>query len=42
MKSLNIINCQQPVHRYKKAPKEHTEISNYLDHQFVVTEPNQV
>ncbi|EMQ3553717.1 IS3 family transposase, partial [Escherichia coli O18/18ac:H49] len=41
MKALNIISCQQPGHRYKKASKEHIEIPNYLDRQFAVTEPNQ-
>ncbi|KQN49100.1 transposase [Serratia sp. Leaf51] len=41
MKALNIISCQQPGHRYKKASKEHIEIPNYLDSQFAVTEPNQ-
>ena len=42
MKELNIISCQQPDHRYKKASKEHIKIPNYLDRQFAVTEPNQV
>lgn len=41
MKALNIISCQQPGHRYKKASEEHIEIPNYLDRQFAVTEPNQ-
>jgi len=41
MKELNIISCQQPGHRYKKASREHIEIPNYLDRQFAVTEPNQ-
>ncbi len=26
MKVLNVISCQQPSHRYKKASKEHIEI----------------
>jgi len=42
MKELNLISCQQPDHRYKKASKEHVEIPNYLESQFAVTEPNQV
>jgi putative transposase len=42
MKELNLISCQQPGHRYKKASKEHVEIPNYLERQFAVTEPNQV
>jgi putative transposase len=42
MKELNIVSCQQPEHRYKKATKEHAEIPNHLDRQFAVTEPNQV
>jgi len=41
MKTLNIISCQQPSHRYKKASKEHIEIPYYLDRQFAITEPNQ-
>ncbi|CNC89047.1 Putative transposase [Yersinia frederiksenii] len=42
MKELNLISCQQPGHRYKKASKGHVEIPNYLERQFAVTEPNQV
>lgn len=41
MKELNLISCQQPGHRYKKASKEHVEIPNYLERQFAVTEPDQ-
>ncbi|CNC44079.1 Putative transposase [Yersinia frederiksenii] len=41
MKELNLISCQQPGHRYKKASKEHVEIPNYLERQFAVTEPTQ-
>lgn len=41
MKTLNIISCQQLGHRYRKVSEEHTEITNYLDRQFAVTEPNQ-
>ncbi|NAW49768.1 IS3 family transposase, partial [Salmonella sp. gx-f5] len=41
MKELNIVSCQQPDHRYKKATKEHVDIPNHLDRQFAVTEPNQ-
>jgi len=40
MKELNLISCQKPGHRYKKASKEHIEIPNYLERQFAVTEPN--
>lgn len=40
-KVLNIIRCQQPGPRYKKASKEHIEMPNYLERQFAVTEPNQ-
>jgi hypothetical protein len=28
MKELNLISCQQPGHRYKKASKEHVEPPN--------------
>jgi len=41
MKELNIVSCQQPDHRYKKATKERVDIPNHLDRQFAVTEPNQ-
>lgn len=41
MKELNIVSCQQPEHRYKKATKEHVDVPNHLDRQFAVTEPNQ-
>ena len=39
MQALNIISCQKPGHRYKKA---NIEIPNHLDRQFAVTKPNQV
>lgn len=42
MKILNIVSCQQPEHRYRKASKEYVDIPNQLDRQFAVTEPNQV
>ncbi|EKN4209777.1 IS3 family transposase, partial [Yersinia ruckeri] len=41
MKELNIVSCQQPEHRYKKATKEHVDVPNHLDRQFAVTKPNQ-
>jgi putative transposase len=41
MKELNIVSCQQPEHRYRKATKEHVDIPNHLVRQFAVTEPNQ-
>ncbi|EKS6179269.1 IS3 family transposase, partial [Salmonella enterica] len=41
MKEMNIISCQQPEHRYKRATKEHVDIANHLDSQFAVTEPGQ-
>ncbi|MGR5066712.1 IS3 family transposase [Photobacterium sp. DNB22_13_2] len=42
MKSLGLVSCQIPKHRYRKASKEHVEIPNYLSRQFAVCEPNQV
>ncbi len=42
MKELNLISCQQPDHRYKKASKEHVEIPNYLERELTVTKPNQI
>lgn len=42
MKELELVSCQQPKHKYKKATQEHFDIPNHLDRQFAVTEPNQV
>lgn len=42
MKSLGLVSCQSPKHRYKRATQEHIEIPNHLRRQFAVTEPNQV
>lgn len=41
-KSMNLVSCQTPKHRYKKAFQKHIEIPNHLDRQFAVSEPNQV
>ncbi|WP_114987154.1 IS3 family transposase [Pragia fontium] len=41
MKELNIVSCQQPKYRCRKATKERVDIPNHLDRQFAVTEPNQ-
>lgn len=42
MKQLELISCQMPTHRYKKAEYEHVVIPNKLDRQFTVNKPNQV
>ncbi len=42
MKELELVSCQLPGHSYRKASQEHVAIPNLLDHQFAVTEPNQV
>lgn len=42
MKSLDLVSCQSPKHKYKKAEQEHLEIANHLGRQFAVTAPNQV
>ncbi|UDN36961.1 IS3 family transposase [Proteus sp. NMG38-2] len=42
MKELGLVSCQQPKHHYKRGGQEHIAISNHLERQFVVTEPNQV
>lgn len=42
MKELGLVSCQQPKHRYKRGGQEHVAISNHLERQFAVTEPNQV
>ncbi len=40
MKELGLISGQQPTHRYKHGGHEHVAISNNLERQFAVTEPN--
>jgi len=42
MASLQLVSCQQPVHRYRKVDQERVDIANHLDRQFAVSEPNQV
>ncbi|EKO3601101.1 MULTISPECIES: IS3 family transposase [Vibrio] len=42
MKSLGLVSCQSPKHKYRKAEQEHLEIPNLLGRQFAVTQPNQV
>ena len=42
MKELNLVSCQQPQHRYKRAAQEHVAIPNKLNRQFDVARPNQV
>ena len=42
MRELQLVSCQLPNHRYKKASQEHIDVPNLLDRQFAVTEPNQV
>ena len=42
MKNLGLVSYQVKKHRYKKAENEHLNISNILDRQFAVAEPNQV
>ena len=40
MIELDLVSCQMPKHRYKKANKEHITIPNILERQFAVVEPN--
>jgi putative transposase len=40
MNELNLVSCQIPKHKYKKANKEHVAIPNILKRQFAVVEPN--
>jgi putative transposase len=42
MKSLGLVSCQSPKHRYRKVEQEHLEIPNLLERQFALTKPNQV
>ena len=36
MKGINLVSCQSPKHRYRKAKQEHIAIPNHLDRQFAV------
>ena len=40
MDKLDLVSCQIPKHKYKKANKEHVAIPNILERQFAVVEPN--
>jgi putative transposase len=40
MNELDIVSCQIPKHKYKKANKDHVAIPNILKRQFAVVEPN--
>ena len=42
MKELNLVSCQLPSHRYKKAKQEHIAIPNTLAREFRVDKPNHV
>lgn len=42
MKSLSLVSCQLPTHRYKKSGGEHAVAPNHLDRRFAVDRPNQV
>ncbi|POP51826.1 IS3 family transposase, partial [Zhongshania marina] len=42
MKELELVSCQLPSHRYKKANQEHIAVPNKLDREFAVSQPNQV
>ena len=42
MKTLGLVSCQVPKHRYRKSSQEHIEVPNHLSRQFAVTAPNEV
>jgi putative transposase len=42
MKRLELVSCQLPDHKYKKANQEDVALPNKLDRQLSVTKPNQV
>jgi putative transposase len=42
MKELELVSCQLPSHRYRKANQEHIAVPNKLDREFAVSQPNQV
>lgn len=42
MKSLDLVSCQEPKHRYRNTTQEHVKIPNHLNRQFAVMAPNEV
>ena len=42
MKKLDLVSCQVPSHKYKKANQEHVAVPNKLDRQFGVSKPNTI
>jgi putative transposase len=42
MKHLQLVSCQTPQHTYKKTGNEGVDISNLLNRQFNVSQPNHV
>ncbi len=42
MRTLGLVSCQEPKHRYRKASQEHIDVPNHLSRQFAVTAPNEV
>lgn len=42
MKSLGLVSCQLPIHRYKKATKVNSFVPNELNRQFAPSAPNQI
>jgi len=42
MQELQLVSCQQPKHRYKKAGNTHTAAPNHLNREFSPDCPNQV
>jgi putative transposase len=42
MKHQQLVSCQQPTHRYKKADQSHIAIPNHLAQRFNASHPNQV
>ncbi len=42
MRTLGLVSCQEPKHRYRKASQEHIDVPNHLSRQFAVAAPNEV
>jgi putative transposase len=42
MKELELVGCQLPSHRYRKADQEHIAVPNKLDRALAASYPNQV
>lgn len=42
MRELQLVSCQLPRHRYKRADAEHVEVANLVNRQFKPSKPNEL